>query len=267
MAQIVDLREREGKFGANAKAISQIIDMIGQAETKRRQVMLNNSVMSVIAKGGTPEEISQNVAQAILNQEPKFDTGLSGALQRLASPFAQQPGGEFTAPLLNQALREPRGGGVTTEQYQKKRVSDRRILLNSNDPKKNISQQQVEEASQRLRDNPTQRARPIKKDVDYSGFLDKKLREKFGILDEGFGEEAYNNALSGLKKDSLIKGIDTDSAEQGFNDWWDKKVEKEKGDTFQEFRGRDSFQQIVAPGVTGKQPKSSVDKLADKFGF
>ena len=63
----------------------------------------------------------------------------------------------------------------------------------------------------------------------------------------------------------MIRGIDPGSAEQVFNEWWDKKVEEKKGKTFQKFEDRANFQQVIAPGVaTGE---NNVNKVADKFGF
>ncbi len=94
-------------FATGTDVVANMVEIIGKAETKRRQILLNNRIMSIIAAGGSPEQIIQDVSQAVIDQGPEFDPGLAGFFQRLASPFAEPPGQELTAPLLSQALQQP----------------------------------------------------------------------------------------------------------------------------------------------------------------
>lgn len=98
-------------FATGPNAIAEIVDIIGKAETKRRQINLNNKVMNIIAAGGSPEQITQDIAQAVVDQGPDFDPGVAGFFQRIASPFAQQPGAELAGALTKQQLT----GRKTTE--------------------------------------------------------------------------------------------------------------------------------------------------------
>ncbi len=109
MVQILPSPRPDPFAFATRDAIKSIVDSIGKAETKRQQILLNNKVMSIVAAGGDPEQITRDIAQAVISQDPQFDPGIAGFFQRVGSRFAQPVGQEFAAPLAKQALGQPTG--------------------------------------------------------------------------------------------------------------------------------------------------------------
>ncbi len=90
---------------------------------------------------------------------------------------------------------------------------------------------------------------------------DRVVVDTAGFNDKAFGEKAYNAALKEAKNEGLAKGFNEASVEADFNAWWDKQVEKEKGERFVEFVPRSEFQDVE----TAEQI-DPLDSLIEEFG-
>lgn len=103
-------RQIDPLAGQNIAAFRKILQTLGESETLRRRKMLSSDILGILQGGGDPETIMQDIAGIVqAHQQPQFDTGLQGLLQRIAAPFAQAPGAGITDALIIQALKpQPR---------------------------------------------------------------------------------------------------------------------------------------------------------------
>jgi len=86
MPQIVDLTQPyggKGKYGDTFQGIADILDNIGNIERIRQDRSLNAKIINVVAMGGGPQEI----AQAMVENQPQYSSGSVGFLQRIANKF------------------------------------------------------------------------------------------------------------------------------------------------------------------------------------
>lgn len=88
--------------GANTQAFMKILQTLGQFESIRQKRMLDSDILSVLERGGGIDEIAGVVQE---HQTPTFSSGVKGLFQRIAAPFAQQPGRGITDMITAQALR------------------------------------------------------------------------------------------------------------------------------------------------------------------
>ncbi len=262
MVQILPSPRPDPFAFATRDAIKSIVDTIGKAETKRQQIILNNKVMSIVAAGGDPEQITRDIAQAVISQDPQFDPGIAGFFQRVCSRFAQPPGQEFAAPLVRQALKQPTG----LEREQKvatleatKALTEKRQRGTELSPFEQSKAEKARNRDTKILNNP--KALPVTKKAatrrlkgnlslaeiqsgqDFSKFLKRKDKIKIGTLDKAFGEDAHKNALQRAKDKNLAQGISEESVEVEFNKWWDEQAETERarGDKRFEFVPRSQF--------------------------
>lgn len=66
-----------------------------------------------------------------------------------------------------------------------------------------------------------------------------------GIDDDRFGEEAYTAALQDAVAQASAQGIDPATAKAGFDALWDAEFRSERGQTFQKFVDRQTFQKTI----------------------
>lgn len=74
--------------GDNARAVMSMMQILGQGEVTRRRKFMTENVLKALAAGGGTEGVSS----AALTK-PGYSSGISGMLQRFASPFADRAGG------------------------------------------------------------------------------------------------------------------------------------------------------------------------------
>ena len=285
----IDLRSAAQRQGITqnmqtAQAIANILKTAGQAEQVRQERQDLDRIATALASGMTNIE----AISAVAKQRPEFSGGFVGGLQKFASAFQQSPGRigqgidetvigsrlrEILSPSLlspeeqGKAARikaglEPRATDATQPfeqtEPEKARNRDTKILTDRHKTGPNKGQLiagpiQQKSARRRLRANPS--IGDIQSgQIDYTEVLKGKPRVKAGTLDKAFGEEAYNQALQEIKDEALAQGATESSVENDFNIWWDKQVEKEKGETFTEFVPRQDFT------GTGKKALTKLDQ-------
>lgn len=74
--------------GQDAKAVMDILNILGSAEVARRNKIITQNILEAVAGRAGPE----GIASAALIK-PEFSTGIPGFLQRFASPFAEMTPG------------------------------------------------------------------------------------------------------------------------------------------------------------------------------
>lgn len=74
--------------GQNAKAVIDMLQILGQTETARRRKFMTENVLEAISRREGREGISSAAMM-----EPGYSSGIPGVLQRIASPFADQAPG------------------------------------------------------------------------------------------------------------------------------------------------------------------------------
>ena len=254
----IDLRssaEREGitKTQQTVTALAKILETAGQAEQVRQERQDLDRIATALAGGAT---ITEAIAAA--KQKPEFSGGITGLLQRGASAFQPSPGrigqgiqedviGSRLREILSPSLLSPEEQGKAarikagllprateaTKPFEqtpagKARDNDVKVLTNRHKTGKNegkliATPVQQDAARRRLRANPS--LGDIKQgQIDYAEVLKGKPKERVGILDQAFGEEAYNQALQEIKDTALAQGATESSVENDFNSWWDKNA-------------------------------------------
>ena len=237
----------------------------------------------------TINEVSkeQRILEAA-NQPPTFDKGLGGIFQRLSSGFAPKSNiqQDIMGEVLERALATPTvsqqrakstiGLEPGTPEFEKRAGRTKTIT-----PARPTAQTKEEKDFDRdikilndahasgtkkgeLKANRVQRQKALDRlkkqnlpdrpqgETGYLKNLEGKERvvvDTTGFNDKAFGEKAYNAALKEAKNDGLAKGFNEASVEADFNAWWDKQVEKEKGERFVEFVPRSEFQDISSAGI------------------
>ncbi|MEE9354744.1 MAG: hypothetical protein V3U75_04065 [Methylococcaceae bacterium] len=296
----IDLRstaERQGitRNMQTAQALARILKTAGRAEQVRQERKTLDRIATAIAGGATTIE----AISAVAKQRPEFGGGFTGGLQRLASAFQPSPGRigqgiqedvigsrlrEILSPSLltreeqGKAARikaglEPAAGEAPAafEQTAPEKARNRDIKILTDRHKTGGSKDQLiatpvqqKSARRRMRANPSiGDIQPGK--IDYTEVLKGKPRVKAGALDKAFGEEAYNQALQEIKDTALAQGATESSVENDFNVWWDKQVEKEKGETFTEFVPRQDFKGSGKKALT-KLDQATAAKILQEVG-
>lgn len=274
---LIDLRTQAQRQGITqnmqfAQSLAKILQTAGRAEQVRQERQTLDRIATAIAGGATTIE----AISAVAKQRPEFGGGFTGGLQRLASAFQPSPGrigqgidetviGSRIREILSPSLLTPEEQGKAArikagllprageapkpfEQKPSDRAlnADVKILTDrhkTGDKKGQLTATPVQQEAARTR----LRANPSLGDIqpgqiDYTEVLEGKPRKGVGFLDDAFGEEAYNQALQEIKDTALAQGATELSVENDFNNWWDKQVEKEKGDLhFVEFVPRQDF--------------------------
>lgn len=83
---IVDLTDTEGKYAADVRAISGILDVIGKAEQTRQNDIQRVSLIEAIKGSRTQEEAMSNILD-VMRKPETFSPGFSGFIQQIASGF------------------------------------------------------------------------------------------------------------------------------------------------------------------------------------
>lgn len=255
----IDLRttaERQGitQNMQTTQALANILKTAGRAEQVRQERQTLDRIATAIAGGATTIE----AISAIAKQRPEFGSGFTGGLQRFASAFQPSPGrigqgiqedviGSRLREILSPSLLSPEEQGKAArikagllpraeeapkafEQTVAGKARDRDIKFltdrhktGENKGKLIATPVQQEAARRRLRANPSLGdIQPGQ--IDYTEVLKGKPKERVGLLDQAFGEEAYNEALQEIKDTALAQGATESSVEVDFNNWWDKNA-------------------------------------------
>lgn len=255
----IDLRTAAERQGITrnmqfAQSLTRILETAGRKEQVRQERQTLDRIATAIAGGATTIE----AISAVAKQRPEFGGGFTGGLQRFASAFQPSPGrigrgiqettiGSRLREILSPSLLSPeeqtkaakiKAGLLPRaeeapkafEQTAAGKARDRDIKFltdrhktGENKGKLMSTPVQQEAARRRLRANPS--LGDIKQgQIDYAEVLEGKPKEKVGLLDKAFGEEAYNEALQEIKDTALAQGATESSVEADFNSWWDKNA-------------------------------------------
>lgn len=255
----IDLRtsaQRQGitRTQETVTALASILKTAGRAEQVRQERQTLNRIATAIAGGATTIE----AISAVAKQRPEFGGGIQGVLQRLSSAFQPSPGrigqgidetviGSRLREILSPSLLSPEEqtqaakikAGILPRAEEapkpfeqtvagKARDNDVKVLTNrhkTGDDKGDLIATPVQQdaARRRLRANPS--LGDIKQgQIDYAEVLEGKPKERVGLIDQAFAEEAYNQALQEIKDTALAQGATESSVENDFNAWWDKNA-------------------------------------------
>ncbi len=253
----IDLRTSEERRGLsksqrNIQAITGIMQLLGQAEQKRRERQQLDSIATAIAAGATSiEAINAEVNKA---KQTQFSGGISGILQRIGGGFQPSPGGgvgqgiqqaivgqglkQALAPkplltgeeqregaLIKAGIKPKAGTGPTVtapSKQQKQRDRDLAIIGN-----KKKSEFQKVEARKRIDKDPSQPRNPVPSGGTYDEFLNDtdKVKGKFG-------KKAYNKTLAKVEDEARTQGLDPKGIKRDFDRWWDARVKNERTGAF-----------------------------------
>lgn len=257
----IDLTDPQGRFAPDVQAIKTVIDAIGKAETKRRQILLNEKMMSIFAAGGDPDQIASDVAQAIISQGPQFDPGIAGFFQRIASPFAEPVGQEFVAPLARRALAQPTG-------RRKQPPKPGKVAIFKSAELKNI-RGTIDASVKTLKKTPISGRNAITQDSFLNDYKQKATEFGYSALSTAQQKQFDSLYDARARRQSTRFGTATDNATKEIVKLgWNPNSIEVKAARKELKNQAATTEQITAPGISqNKKTTDKVSEVANKFGF
>jgi hypothetical protein len=225
MGQVIDLRSPQQRMGIsesqqNIEAIGQILQTAGQYEQQRQTRFKLDQIGKLSSQGATLPQII-----GILNSQPKFNTGVSGILQKVASMY--QPRGNQDAlnqgilgAIINRAAGERQPSKIELEQAQADlELTQSRTAANKAAATMRQQQAQAE----------AEAAKPIKK--KRSDFMDEAIQNaKKTKVGKNYTQANLLDAWQEYKK---VKDYDSKSDAEKRQLWslWNSKIESKNKKT------------------------------------
>lgn len=214
---IVDLTDTEGKYAADVRAISGILDVIGKAEQARQNDIQRIDLMETIGQSRTQEEAMGNILD-VLRKPETYSPGFSRFIQQIASGFkpldrelTEIVGDSFIA----RALRLPT---EFEREQQQAQIEATRALT---EQRRAVATGFVTEQKRTTLALAQQRLRKAEKPTVFKLTDIKNMRAIINTsLDniEGTPLKSLKPGKTGITQDSIIEAYKLKAAEFGYSD-------------------------------------------------